>query len=185
MAGSGHDPAVPFASVYDLSTNPDAAWLRRELGIVVEPGSADEIVERAATAPGPIGLVATDPVSPRAVVDHAPPASLVVIQLYDERYTEAAFDLAVQPSVTHVPIIEGWWGTQHLRVVHGPGQGTVEVAVFAGAIGGGSASLLACLGEVGFDSRPILLAPSEFGLRYQVFRHTAMRQHEFRTAISR
>ena len=48
-----------------------------------------------------------------------------------------------------------------------------------------SASLLACLSKVGFDSRPILLAPSEFGLRDQVFRHTAVRQHEFRAAISR
>ena len=36
----------------------------------------------------------------------------------------AAIGALGQPSLTHVPIIEGWWGTQHLRVVHGPGQGT-------------------------------------------------------------
>jgi len=102
MTDGEQDPVVPFASVYDLSTNPDSDWLRRELGIVVEAGSADEIVARARAAAGPIGLVATDPVSPRAVVDHAPPGSLVVLQLYDERYTAAAFDLAVQPAVTRV-----------------------------------------------------------------------------------
>jgi thiamine pyrophosphokinase len=52
----------------------------------------------------------------------------------------AAIGALGQPSVTHVPIIEGWWGTQHLRVVHGPGQGTVEVAV------GTTVSLLALHG---------------------------------------
>jgi thiamine pyrophosphokinase len=52
----------------------------------------------------------------------------------------AAIGALGQPSLTHVPIIEGWWGPQHLLVVHGPGQGTVQVAV------GTTVSLLALHG---------------------------------------
>jgi thiamine pyrophosphokinase len=52
----------------------------------------------------------------------------------------AAIGALGQPSLTHVPIIEGWWGAQHLRVIHGPGQGGVEMAV------GTTVSLLALHG---------------------------------------
>ncbi len=52
----------------------------------------------------------------------------------------AAIGALGRTSLTHVPVIEGWWGPQHLRVVHGPGQGTIAVPI------GTTVSLLALHG---------------------------------------
>ena len=39
----------------------------------------------------------------------------------------AAIGALGQPRLTSIPVIEGWWGPSRLRVVHGPGQATLDV----------------------------------------------------------
>ena len=100
-AAAGPAPKIPFVAIYDLASNLDAVWLRRELGIAVQRRPADEIVALASETAGRVGLVVTDPQSYRPIVDAAPPRSLVLMQLYDERYRTESRELATQPSVVH------------------------------------------------------------------------------------
>lgn len=53
----------------------------------------------------------------------------------------AAIGALGQPVLTSVPVVEGWWGRNRLRVVHGPGQ-----AVFDDVAVGTTISLLALHG---------------------------------------
>src|SRR5262249_59476510 len=91
--------AVPFATLYDLSENLDAAWIRRELGIELVKADEEEILRRAARPGHRVGIVVTDSDSCRAVLSSAPPGSVVVLHLYDERYTAQSEEIATMPSV--------------------------------------------------------------------------------------
>ncbi len=42
-------------------------------------------------------------------------------------HTIAAIGALGAPSLTSIPVIDGWWGEQHLRIVHGPGSATLEL----------------------------------------------------------
>lgn len=69
------------------------------------------------------------------------PARLVLIGAGERLdHTLAAIGALGQPHLTSIPVIEGWWGGQRLRVVHGPGQATIDVGA------GATLSLLALHG---------------------------------------
>jgi thiamine pyrophosphokinase len=56
------------------------------------------------------------------------PARLVLIGAGERiDHTLAAIGALGQPHLTNIPVIEGWWGGQRLRVLHGPGQATIEL----------------------------------------------------------
>ncbi len=71
------------------------------------------------------------------------PARLVLISGGGDRldHTLAAIGALGQPSLTSVPVIEAWWGSQHIRILHGPGR--VEFDVVPGT----TVSLLAMQGR--------------------------------------
>lgn len=56
------------------------------------------------------------------------PARLVLIGAGERLdHTLGAIGALGQPHLTSIPVIEGWWGGQRLRVLHGPGQATIEL----------------------------------------------------------
>ena len=59
------------------------------------------------------------------------PARLVLISGGGDRldHTLAAIGALGHPSLTSVPLVEGWWGAQQLTVVHGPGRARLELPV--------------------------------------------------------
>ena len=71
------------------------------------------------------------------------PARLVLISGGGDRldHTLAAIGALGQPGLTSVPVIEAWWGSQHIRILHGPGR--VEFDVVPGT----TVSLLAMHGR--------------------------------------
>lgn len=44
-------------------------------------------------------------------------------------HTLAAIGALGHPRLTSIPVIEGWWGPNRLRVVHGPGQATLDLPI--------------------------------------------------------
>lgn len=90
---------VPFATLYDLSDNLDVEWIHRELGIASVKADEAEILEWAARRDDRVGVIVTDPRSYRTLLSTAPPASLVVLHLYDGRYTRQCHEVATMPSV--------------------------------------------------------------------------------------
>ena len=56
------------------------------------------------------------------------PARLVLISGGGDRldHTIAAVGALGHPSLTSIPAIEGWWGSQHLAVIHGPGRANLD-----------------------------------------------------------
>ena len=42
-------------------------------------------------------------------------------------HTIAAIGALGAPSMTSIPLIDGWWGDQHFRVIHGPGSAALEL----------------------------------------------------------
>ncbi len=52
------------------------------------------------------------------------PARLILVSGGGDRldHTFAAIGALGHPNLTSVPVVEGWWGTQHVRVLHGPGR---------------------------------------------------------------
>lgn len=56
-------------------------------------------------------------------------------------HTLAALGALGHPSLTAVPVLEAWWGSQYLRVVHGPGR-----ARLTGLADGSTVSLLSAHG---------------------------------------
>ena len=91
--------AVPFTTLYDLSENLDGAWIRRELGVEFVTVDEEEILRQAARPGRRVGVVVTDPDSYRPLLSTAPPRSVVVLHLYDERYTPQCEEVANMPSV--------------------------------------------------------------------------------------
>jgi thiamine pyrophosphokinase len=71
------------------------------------------------------------------------PARLVMVSGGGDRldHTFAAIGALGQPMLTSIPIVEGWWGSQHIRVLHGPGRLSFEV------VPGTTISLLAMQGR--------------------------------------
>ena len=88
------------------------------------------------------------------------PARLILISGGGDRldHTIAAIGALGHPSMTSIPVIEGWWGPQRFAVVHGPGRARLDVPA------GTTISLLALHGGCGgvsidgvrwpLDSRP-------------------------------
>jgi len=73
------------------------------------------------------------------------PARLILMSGGGDRldHTLAAIGALGHPSLTSVPVIEGWWGPQRLSVLHGPGRARIDVSV------GSTISLLALHGGCG------------------------------------
>jgi len=73
------------------------------------------------------------------------PDRLILISGGGDRldHTFAAIGALGHPALTSIPIIEGWWDTEHLRILHGPGRASIEVEV------GMTISLLAMHGPCG------------------------------------
>ena len=71
------------------------------------------------------------------------PARLILVSGGGDRldHTLAAIGALGHPGLTSVPVIEAWWGGQHLRVLHGPGRLGVDLEV------GTTVSLLAMHGR--------------------------------------
>ncbi len=71
------------------------------------------------------------------------PARLILVSGGGDRldHTFAAIGALGHPGLTSVPVIEAWWGTQHIRVLHGPGRLSFDV------IPGTTISLLAMHGR--------------------------------------
>ncbi len=65
-----------------------------------------------------------------AVAVDLDPARLLLISGGGDRldHSFAAIGALGHPSLTSIPLIEGWWGDQRLVVVHGPGHATFDVA---------------------------------------------------------
>lgn len=57
------------------------------------------------------------------------PAHLILVSGGGDRldHTLAAIGALGHPSLTSIPLIEAWWGHQHIRVVHGPGRATLDL----------------------------------------------------------
>ena len=57
------------------------------------------------------------------------PAHLILVAGVGDRldHTVAAIGALGHASLTSIPMVEAWWGTQHLVVVHGPGRATIDV----------------------------------------------------------
>ncbi len=64
-----------------------------------------------------------------AVAVDLDPAHLLLVSGGGDRldHSLAAIGALGHPSLTSIPVIEGWWGAQRLIVVHGPGLATVDV----------------------------------------------------------
>jgi thiamine pyrophosphokinase len=70
------------------------------------------------------------------------PARLTMIGGGDRLdHTFAALGALGLPALTSIPVIDAWWGEQHVDVLHGPGQATLLLAP------GSIVSLLALHGE--------------------------------------
>jgi len=71
------------------------------------------------------------------------PARLVLLAGGGDRldHTLGALGALGHPTLTSIPIIEGWWGRQRIRVVHGPGR-----AQFDNMVPGTTLSVLAAHG---------------------------------------
>ena len=70
------------------------------------------------------------------------PAQLTMIGGGDRLdHTFAALGALGLPALTSIPVIDAWWGEQHVDVLHGPGQATLRLAP------GSIVSLLALHGE--------------------------------------
>ena len=71
------------------------------------------------------------------------PARLVMVSGGGDRldHTFAAIGALGHPVLTSIPIVEGWWGSQHIRVLHGPGRLEFQV------VPGTTISLLAMHGR--------------------------------------
>ncbi|MDJ0767656.1 MAG: thiamine diphosphokinase [Ilumatobacter sp.] len=57
------------------------------------------------------------------------PARLILLAGGGDRldHTVAAIGALGAASLTHIPEIEGWWGDQHLVVLHGPGRAELDL----------------------------------------------------------
>jgi thiamine pyrophosphokinase len=63
-----------------------------------------------------------------AMANRLVPARLILIGNGDRLdHTLAAIGALGHPRLTSIPVIEGWWGEQRLRVVHGPGRAAITV----------------------------------------------------------
>jgi thiamine pyrophosphokinase len=71
------------------------------------------------------------------------PARLTLLAGGGDRldHTLAALGALARPVLTSVPVLEAWWGTQRMRVLHGPGRAT-----FTGLQAGSTLSLVALAG---------------------------------------
>jgi len=71
------------------------------------------------------------------------PARLVLVAGGGDRldHSFAAIGALGHPALTSIPIVEAWWGTQHIRVLHGPGRLNFNVVL------GTTISLLAMQGR--------------------------------------
>ena len=71
------------------------------------------------------------------------PDQLVLVSGGGDRldHTLAAIGALGHPHLTSIPIIDAWWGTQNLRVLHGPGRTTITPEI------GSTISLLALHGR--------------------------------------
>ena len=71
------------------------------------------------------------------------PARLVMVSGGGDRldHTLAAIGALGQSNLTSIPIVEAWWGNQHIRVLHGPGRLNFDV------LPGTTISLVAMHGE--------------------------------------
>lgn len=56
------------------------------------------------------------------------PAHLTLLSGGGDRldHTIAAVGALGHPSLTSIPVVDGWWGAQRLRVVHGPGRARLD-----------------------------------------------------------
>ena len=72
------------------------------------------------------------------------PARLTLLAGGGDRldHTLAALGALARPVLTSVPILEAWWGTQQMRVLHGPGRAT-----FSDLPAGSTLSLVAIAGR--------------------------------------
>lgn len=58
------------------------------------------------------------------------PARLVLLGAGDRLdHLLAAIGALGHPALTSIPIVEGWWGVQRMRVVHGPGKASLSLPV--------------------------------------------------------
>ena len=71
------------------------------------------------------------------------PGRLILVSGGGDRldHTLAAIGALGHPTVTSIPIVEAWWGGQHIRVLHGPGRLSFDV------VPGTTISLLATHGR--------------------------------------
>lgn len=71
------------------------------------------------------------------------PARLVLVAGGGDRldHSIAAIGALGAPVLTAIPVIECWWGSQHARIVHGPGRATLHARV------GSTLSLIALHGD--------------------------------------
>ncbi len=71
----------------------------------------------------------TDAVLALRFVAGMAPAQLTMIGGGDRLdHTFAALGALGLPALTSIPVIDAWWGEQHVDVLHGPGQATLQLA---------------------------------------------------------
>jgi thiamine pyrophosphokinase len=58
------------------------------------------------------------------------PAHLILVAGGGDRldHTIAAIGALGDPSLTSIPLIDAWWGDQWIRIVHGPGRTSIDLA---------------------------------------------------------
>jgi hypothetical protein len=91
--------SLEFVSLVNMSGSVDAEWIRRELGVSILEVNERELVERAARSDQRLGVVVNDPLMYLSPLSALPANRVVILVLYDERYSRAAYDLASMPSV--------------------------------------------------------------------------------------
>jgi thiamine pyrophosphokinase len=116
--GLGHALAAglhPSGLIGDLdSVGADAlAWAEANATIARHPADKDD----------------TDTELALRFVAGMTPAQLTMIGGGDRLdHTFAALGALGLPALTSIPVIDAWWGEQHVDVLHGPGQATLELA---------------------------------------------------------
>jgi hypothetical protein len=91
--------SLEFVSLVNMSGTVDAEWIRRELGVSIVEVDEEELAARATRSHERLGVVVNDPLMYLSSLSALPANRVVILVLYDERYTRAAYDLASLPSV--------------------------------------------------------------------------------------
>ena len=97
----------------------------------ISPDGLAWATEHATIQRHPEGKDQTDTELAIAFANSMTPERLVLLAGGGDRldHTIAALGALGAPGLTSIPLIECWWGDQHVRVLHGPGRATLHARV--------------------------------------------------------